>query len=169
MPTHIAVPVPTETFVELLDFLRGEGSDRDPVDAIQDAIAYWIQNAGWKQDDLLPETRPTLSRGYTWRYKDTYLFLPQGTEVRMRYKERYQYAKVEEDEIVYQGEVVSPSTLTRKIAGSSRNAWKDLWIKRPGDSEWKLADQCRREAREAEQKAMRDLDQALGLVASHKP
>ena len=87
----------------------------------------------------------------------------------MRYKERYQYAKVEEDEIIYQGEVVSPSTLTRKITGSSRNAWKDLWIKRPGDSEWKLADQCRREAREAEQKAMRDLDQALGLVASDKP
>jgi hypothetical protein len=169
MSTHIAVLLPTETFVAVLDFLRAQGSDRDPVVAIEDAIAYWMENASWKQEYLLPETNPKPSRGYTWRYKETYLFLPQGTEVRMRYKDRYHYARVEEDEIIYEGETVSPSTLTRKIAGSSRNAWRDLWIKRPGESEWKLSDQCRRDAKEAEQKAMRELDQLLGLPSSEKP
>jgi hypothetical protein len=168
MKTQIAVPIQTDTFIGLVDFLREQGSDYDPVAAVERAILYWIENASWKREDLMPETVTSQSRGYTWRYKDTYLFLAQGTELRMRYKEQYHYAKVEGDEIMYQGERVSPGSLTKKIAGSSRNAWRDLWIRRPGESEWTLADQCRRDTREAEREVMRDLDQALGLSTGDK-
>ena len=29
------------------------------------------------------------------------------------------------------------------VSWTTRNAWRDLWIKRPADSEWLLADDCR--------------------------
>lgn len=51
----INVPINTSQFVALVDFLREHGSDRDPVKAIEIAINYWIENASWKQDELLPE------------------------------------------------------------------------------------------------------------------
>lgn len=150
METQLSVPVNTSTFLKLVDFLREQGSDRDPVEVVETAIFYWIDNASWKREDLMPELYISEARGFTWKYKDAYLFLPHGTEIRMRYKDKYHYAKVDGDDIKYQGESVSPGSLTTLITGSSRNAWKDLWIKRPDASEWKLADDCRRHVRSVE-------------------
>ncbi len=132
----MSVPIPTEQFLELVDFLREEKDVRDPVDVVSFAIQYFVDNASWKQDDLLV-TRD--SRGYQWKN----LFLPHSTQIRMQYKGRYFYARVEGDEIVYDGTSTSPGALANRIAGNSRNAWRDLWIKRPEDKEWKLADACR--------------------------
>ena len=43
-------------------------------------------------------------------------------------------------------EIASPSILASTIAGgTSRNAWRDLRIKRPTDIEFRLADDLRRE------------------------
>ncbi|TNC95157.1 MAG: hypothetical protein FD119_2578 [Stygiobacter sp.] len=140
MKSNVSVPVPTSQFIRLANFLREQGSDRDPVDAVSDAIEYWMENASWKPEDLLPET---MNRGYTWKHKDSYLFLPHGTDIRMRYKDRTYYAKVEGDEIIYEGKPYSPASLANTIANSSRNAWRDLWIKKPGQNQWALADNCR--------------------------
>lgn len=148
MNSQISVPVPTKLFLELVDFLREQESDRDPVKAVSDAIDYWMENASWKQDDLMPEIFATKSPGYTWKYKDDALFLPHGTEIRMPYKGQYHYARVEGDEIKYKGEATSPGAFANAVADSSRNAWRDLWIKRPGDKEWTLADKCRRELKD---------------------
>jgi hypothetical protein len=137
MKTHVSIPVPTDVFLGLAAFLREEGSDRDPVEAVAVAIEYWIENASWKQADLMPET---IGKGYTWRYKDAHLFLPPGTEIRMRYKGQNHYAKVEGDQIIYAGKPVSPAGLANTITSSSRNAWRDLWIKFPGEKDWTLAD-----------------------------
>ncbi len=53
--------------------------------------------------------------------------------------------------MIYEDHVTSPGGAANKIAGSARNAWRDLWIKRPNDSEWALADNCRsRDIEEAE-------------------
>lgn len=144
MNTHISIPIPTTTFLLLVDFLREQGSNRDPVEQVTEAVHYWIDNASWKQEDLMPETFESSHQGFTWKYRDTSLFLPDGTEIRMRYKEQYHYAKVVGDEITYQGQSLSPGALATVISGSSRNAWRDLWIKRPKDSDWILADDCRR-------------------------
>ncbi len=159
MKTSISVPIRTEVFLDLVDFLREQGSNRDPVATVEVAINYWIENASWKQEDLMPEIFKTESRGYTWKYKETSFFLPHNTEIRMRYKEQYHYAKVEGDEIKYQGKPISPATLANTIATTdkglgSRNAWKDLWIKRPWEKEWTLAD----EFRNAAQRAMKELN-----------
>jgi hypothetical protein len=144
MSTHVSVPVPTADFLKLVDFLREQGSERDPVETVAYAIDYWIENARRKREGLLPETVRSESRGFTWKNKDSSVFLPHGTEVRMRYKDQNYYAKVVDDDIVYEGKPVSPASLANTITNSSRNAWRDLWIKRPVDKSWVLADDLRR-------------------------
>lgn len=143
MNKTISVSIPSELFVRLANFLSEEGSDRDPVTAVADAIDYWIENASWKQENLMPESsknRNTELSGYTWKYSDRCLFLPHGTELRQNYKGQYQYAKVEGDDIKYSGESITPGKLANTIARCSCNAWTHLWIKRPRDMEWMLAD-----------------------------
>jgi hypothetical protein len=83
------------------------------------------------------------SRGYTWKHKDCQLFLPGGTEIRMCYKRQYYYAKVEGDRIIFDGKSLSPADLVNAITSTSRNAWHDLWIKRPDDKAWNLANSLR--------------------------
>ncbi len=135
MKTQISIPIDTELFLGLVDFLRSNGDARDPVAAISNAIDYWMDNASWKPELLTKSA----SRGYQWKN----LFLPDRTEVRMQYKGVYSYAKVEEDELVYNGHPISPGNLANTITSSSRNAWRDLWIKRPSDTDWCLADDLR--------------------------
>lgn len=138
MASQISVPLPTELFLRLVDFLRERGDPRDPVQMVELAVEYWIDNASWKEELL----RPSDAQGYQWKS----LFLPSGTQIRMPYKGAYYYAKVEGDEILYEGKPTSPSRLANTITRSSRNAWRDLWIKRPSDREWALADDCRPQA-----------------------
>lgn len=135
MKTHLAVPIPTGQFLELAAFLKSKGDSRDPVSVVSDAIDYWMMNADWKPE-LLQESS---GLGYQWKS----LFLPDGTEVRMQYKGRYHYAKVEGDQLLYQGNPTTPGSLANTIAGSSRNAWRDLWVKRSGEARWSLADDLR--------------------------
>lgn len=137
MKTQISVPIYTQQFLELANFLRSNGDPRDPVEIVSVAIEYWLDNASWKPE-LLSESD---TRGYQWKN----LFLPSGTQIRMQYKSAYFYAKVDGDEIIHDGKPISPGSLANTIAGNSRNAWRDLWIKRPEDKEWKLADECRSE------------------------
>ena len=138
MKTYISIPVETDQFLELVDFLRSNGDPRDPVGMVSTAIQYWLDNASWKPE-LLAESN---TQGYQWKT----LFLPNGTEIRMQYKGAYSYANVEGDSIIFKDKAISPGSLANTIAGSSRNAWRDLWIKRPEDKEWKLADDCRDES-----------------------
>ena len=152
MKTYISVPIPTSVFLEVADFLRSKDDPRDPVDAIHDAIGYWMDNASWKPE-LLSQTD---TRGYQWKN----LFMPAGTQIRMQYKGDYFYAKVEGDAITFNGKSISPSNLANTIAGGSRNAWRDLWIKRSEDKEWKLADECRRETKELGEKLLQELERS---------
>jgi len=150
MQIDVAVPIPTQQFLELSDFLRSKNDRRNPVLAVRDAIDYWLQNADWKPE-LLSQSD---TRGYQWKS----LFLPEGTQIRMSYKATYHYAKVDGDEIIYEGKAISPGSLANTIASSSSNAWRDLWIKRPDDKEWKLSDDCRRETRETTDTLLGELD-----------
>lgn len=137
----ISVPIPTDLFIRLANFLEEQESPRDPVSVVADAVDYWMDNASWKQEVLAPETFNRISRGYTWKHNDRCLFLPHGTQIRQLSKGQYRYAKVEGDEINYNGLAVTPTKLANSIAGCSCNAWIHLWIKRPHDTDWSLADQ----------------------------
>lgn len=84
------------------------------------------------------------AKGYHWAT----LFLPNGTKISMNYKGRQHNAEVRHEQIHYDGKTFSPSDLARAIANNtSRNAWRDLMIKRPSDQEPQLADTMRRNSR----------------------
>lgn len=150
MKTQISIPVPTAQFLELADFLRGKDDPRDPVDVVSIAIDYWMTNADWKPE-LLVESD---ARGYQWKN----VFLPEGTQIRMQYQGAYSYAKVEGDDLTFQGSPISPGSLAKTIAGGfNRNAWRDLWIKRPEDKEWILADELRAQSTNSAEKLLQEL------------
>lgn len=89
------------------------------------------------------------SAGYLWKHGKARLFLPHGTGVRMTYKGHEYTARIEGNELVYDGHTTTPASLANSITGSSRNAWRDLWVKFPDDETWTLADDLRRTARAA--------------------
>lgn len=80
-------------------------------------------------------------RGYQWQQ----VFLPNGTDLRITYKNRNFYARVQHERIV-EGKLMyaSPSEWASKVAdNTSRNAWRDVWIKRPVDRDWTFANSLR--------------------------
>ncbi len=146
MTKRSAVSIPTTLFIELLNHLHFYGSPhRDPDDAVTEAVEQWLRRAF---EDLF---KP---RGYTW--KD--LWLQDGTELRMRYKGQTYYARVHEDDLLYDGSPISPAQMVNAITGTNRNAWRDLWIKAPGESEFIPAEQERSRSRE------RSLDKSKGFA-----
>ncbi|WON73560.1 hypothetical protein [Nitrosospira sp. Is2] len=157
----ISVPIPTEQFLEFVNFLQSNSDPRDPVEMVSTAIQYWLDNASCKPE-LLSEVSSAI-RGYQWKN----LFLPHGTQIRMQYRGTYSYAKVENDEVIYNGSAISPARLANTIAGGSRNAWHELWIKRPQDKEWKLADECRVKE-EVVQKFIQELDDEFGTSQTER-
>jgi hypothetical protein len=63
--------------------------------------------------------------------------------VRIKYNGSFMYAKVGSDYLIYEGERVSPNQFALKVTGTARDPWRDLWIKRPGDADYRLADDFR--------------------------
>ena len=59
-------------------------------------------------------------------------------------KGEFYYAEVKGDQILHDEKVVSPGEFARNVANSSRNAWRDLQIRRPDDEEWYLAETLRK-------------------------
>lgn len=142
--SKISVPITTEQFLRIADFLREVDSSRDPVWAVAFAIDYWLDNASWKDlDDLVPEPPPPpASDGYVWKQ----LVLPPGTELRMTYDRDVHHARVEGDYLVFNGKRTSPNAMVKAIANNTtRNAWRDLFVKRPTDRKFRMADELRRE------------------------
>jgi hypothetical protein len=134
----IYVALSPDTYFELSQFLATQGAADDPTDVIELAVSYWIENAAWKQDALIP-SRQEAQRGYRWKT----LFMPSGTKLRMRYKGQYHYAEVVGDELHADGKPTSPAEFTHKVTNTSRNAWRDIEILRPTDKVWRLADTLR--------------------------
>ena len=133
MNTTICIPIPTELFLEINDFLRERNDPRDPVSGVLDAIDYWLHGLDVKPEVLIKEDgNNKLSHGYQWKK----LFLPHGTELRMKYNNQFFYAKVKGKEIMFDGKSVTPAAMVNSISGTSRSAWRDIWIKRPEDRQW---------------------------------
>ena len=122
--------LPPATQVRLEQFLRQRGDPLSVTEALVAAVNRWIEQEQAGE-------QPT--RGYQWKL----LFLPEKTRVRMQYDEDWHSAEVIGDELVYRGRPVSPHQMTQAIAGDGRNAWRDLWIRLPGEKNWACAAQLR--------------------------
>lgn len=134
--TGARVKPPTIALERLATFLRETGNTMAPSEAAAQAIEHWICAAAVERC-----ANPMPTRGYRWKS----VFLPHGSELRASFDERSHYARVEQDAIMFEGRSVSPHQMTRSIAGAGRNAWKVLWVRLPGERQWKSAGQMRRE------------------------
>ena len=133
LDNFVCVPIPIELYSALLD--------KHPTKAnsvIENQLYDYLERTVDDDFDL-----NSLFAGYNWRN----IFLPHQTKIRMKYGSEYHYAEVVDDKIIYEDEIYSPSKLANKIAGHSRNAWECLWIRRPSDSEWHLADDLRKQGK----------------------
>jgi hypothetical protein len=125
--------------LELANFLREKDSDVDPVDGVETAVRYWLDQADWKPELL--QQHEQYSRGYNWKS----LFLPHGTEARIRRQGEYVYARVEGDNFIYLDTPMSPAAFANQVVCNGANAWRYIWIRRPEDSHWVKADDCRKQ------------------------
>jgi hypothetical protein len=137
MKSTMSVQVDTDTLLRLMKQLRNRGGAQDVSDAIGSAIELWLTG----QAALQSGADPASVRGYQWKT----LFLPEGTVLRSWSYGDYNYARVEGDRIMHDGRSVSPNEFAQMFARSTRNAWTDLYIRRPEDKHFKLASRLRQE------------------------
>jgi hypothetical protein len=156
----VYVPVPASLYNEIV--LRIGDPDRDISGYIEHAVASYLERTeddgdwsaayyawknGRKPAEEFRQRYGDPAKGYYW----TPLFLPNGTQIAMLYGGKTQVAEVRNEKIFFEGEEISsPSVLASRIAaGTNRNAWRDLRIKRPQDVEYRLADELRRQGARA--------------------
>lgn len=143
----VAVPIDTSLYRDLVRFLDREGIDKDPNDVIDSFLRSQLEVAMQELDTFFPElfseSPSDALKGYKWGP----IFLPHGTLIRMRYRKQSYYAKIVGDELIYENQALSPSQFASMIANTSRNAWRDLLVRRPSDKDWVAADELRRKAK----------------------
>ena len=131
---------------ELAAYLQKTHSKLSPAQAVSEAIRRFSAGAtsGNEHDDAAGYRAGEPGdncRGYQWKT----LFLPESTLLRMTCGDETRYAQVVGDAIMFEGRAVSPRGMTLAIAGEGRNAWRDLWLRLPGERYWKSAMSRRRE------------------------
>lgn len=150
---HICVPIKSELIGELY-LRRGPQQDisgwiesilEDYLERTQDedgwSEEYYSYVSGKKWDRTKLDEFGDPNKGYNW----TPIFIPNGSEISMEYKRQKHTAVVKHEKIHYKDKIYTPSELARAIANhTSRNAWRDLFIRKPGETKWLLADQLRR-------------------------
>ncbi|MES2317315.1 MAG: hypothetical protein V4631_07430 [Pseudomonadota bacterium] len=123
------VGLPTSLYLDLSFALRKCSDSRQPEEIVVLAVKTWLATQASKPN----------ARGYQWKT----LFLPDETDLRMRYRGTWHYAKVEGDRLMFAGESVSPRDWTIKVSGTVRNAWRDIWIRRNVTEGWTRASMWR--------------------------
>ncbi|MQA23846.1 hypothetical protein GEV01_30455 [Rugamonas sp. FT103W] len=129
----MTVQLPTDTLLKLIEKLRRRGGSQDISEAMTHALECWLEATA----RFAPGADPEGLHGYQWKS----LFLPEGTILKSWSYGENNYARVEGDKIIHNGRVVSPNQFAQSFARSTRNAWQDLFIRRPGDKTFKIA--CR--------------------------
>lgn len=65
-------------------------------------------------------------------------FLPNGTELRAKYKNDFFYAEIVGEKLMYEGEIhSSASSAASAVTGTNVNGLNFWDVKRPGDVDWK--------------------------------
>ena len=148
MFTTLAAQLSTPTLLRLIEYLRTHSGSQDVSEALNTALEFWLD----AKNELPPGADPTGHRGYQWKS----LFLPEGTVLRSWSYGEHNYARVEGDKIIHDGQSVSPNQFARSFARTARNAWFDLSVRRPGDRQFKMACVLRKEIAALERKSSQD-------------
>jgi hypothetical protein len=136
MFTTVTLQLPTPTLLRLVEQLNRQGGSQDMSETITKAVESWLD-----AHNQASAAEPSGVRGYQWKS----LFLPEGTILRSWSYGEHNYARVEGDKIMHDGQSVSPNQFARYFARTTRNAWFDLSVRRPGDKHFKMACVLRKE------------------------
>ena len=143
MKSTVTVQLETGTLLKLINRLAELGGTQDLSEGVASAIDLWLA----EQAKLATGCDPASARGYQWKS----VFLPEGTVLRSWSYGDHNYARVEGDQIIHEGKPVSPNQFAQSFARTTRNAWTDVYIRRPCDKRFTLA--CRLRQQLAEQAA----------------
>lgn len=150
MFTTVSAQLSTVTLRRLIDHLSLRGVSHDISESVNTALEFWLD----AQSQLPPGAQLAGIHGYQWKS----LFLPEGTVLRSWSYGEHNFARVEGDKIMHLGQSVSPNEFARFFARSNRNAWFDLWVRRPCDKHFKMAAILRKELAQQEKLQQRALD-----------
>ncbi|MET4700599.1 hypothetical protein ABIE65_003641 [Constrictibacter sp. MBR-5] len=178
----VFVPISRQLYNDLVRFSDGQVDGRIAETLIEswiertlslgDQISVWGDRAvevaetyaphvakRWRKEDedhsvdLRKQNRPLI-----WKE----VSIPAGADVRMQYDGIQYYGVVVDGSIEFEGERYTPSSWASKVAGgTSRNAWRDIYVKEPLGKFWIPAEILRKEARQ-EQRRRWDAEIDLG-------
>jgi hypothetical protein len=118
----------------------------DRLEEVAELYAPHVAEQWRKEDVAAAEASRTRAKPLVWKLVE----IPAGSKVRMQYNGTHHYAEVGSGAIIDDGQRFSPSEWARKVADdTSRNAWRDIWVKFPRTSEWVAATTLREKARSA--------------------
>lgn len=123
MKRRSANTIPYPVLAELRDYLHQSGSALSQTEALALAIRQWISAQ-------LAAAVPM--RGYQWKS----LFLPAGTRLRVHNAGQAHYAEIVGERLMYACQSTTPRQFTIAALGAGRNAWLEIWLRRPGDASW---------------------------------
>ena len=129
------LPVPFATYVELRQFLPRHGITQELHEVVDQAINDWMRALEASHE----EAASSSLKGYQWKK----LFLPEGTKLRTVREGLHHIAQVVDSKVIFEGRPCSPSQFVNEVHGTCRNAWKTVWLLRPDESEWTLANEYR--------------------------
>lgn len=149
----ISIPFPQALYDKII--LRS-GGRLDPVQLAIDQVEQFIERTQgddihWTREGIAAFAREAGARGFIdigdpkgghmWKP----VFLPNGSRLRMNYKSKSYHAQVRREAIHNDdAEFDSISQWVRWVASNTeRNAWHDVWIKRPGDADYIYSDKLR--------------------------
>ena len=156
MSDFVWLPIPRATYNE---FILRSGRDADVAGWITNIVENFLGDTEgdaqiWSREhrnqvlekEAIEKDRRVgdPKRGLYWQQ----VFLPNGTTLKMKYQGKDRHAQVQHEKLIYGKSEYSPSEFASMVAGgTSRNAWRDIWIMRPGDKDWTFADDERRRVR----------------------
>ena len=141
MVLTIPVPVPDHIFTALCDYMDEVRCKHDISALAGAAIAKWIADARRRAAESDPKPLP----GYQWKA----IFLPTGTQLKTIVRGRTFHAVVEGDQVVHDGQAVTPHEFANMFGVSGRNAWRDVWLYLPYEPVWQPAATIRKKTRGA--------------------
>ncbi len=127
------IPVSMEVWKQLLRASMDSHFEKEDWEIAAEAIDEWV-----RRHDPDAISMP-LVHGFQWKR----LFLPNGTLLRTVFGGKNHHCLVEGDQILYNGQAVSPSGFVNAVGGIRRNAWRCTWLLFPQSKVWKLADSLR--------------------------
>jgi hypothetical protein len=154
--TILQVSLPRSTARHLEQVATQKGMSA--ADLAREVVERMLANEPVVYGDRTPRS-PGTEVGYRWKN----VFLPEGTVLSFTHRGTPYLATVTGTELVHDGKSVSPSEFVNGISGATRNAWRDLWVRRPADTEWVPAQDLRKAATETD--VMRQIGSSAGAAA----